>query len=179
MTDANFESIWNRLHLLFGLAIPRGPVRDICQQLTRQIPDEVIPHIRGKLDDLEAKPRNVSGWIRGQWYDWQREHPERMRAENPKIDCKYCWGDGYFYVSRAIPEGPFAGRMYAYIAKCAHCKQELTNNGDPGWTRAGLQMAGYTIKDRERSSSSGGKRFVDELRKDQEIKRVMGIESGE
>jgi len=82
----------------------------------RHIPAEAMPWIVDEIEKLETLPRNLPRSIIAYWYQWKKQHPEKLLFE--KQDCPDCGHKGYFIISKVLDGQAIKTQM---MIECATC----------------------------------------------------------
>ena len=97
---------------------PKHATVDLWFAKVKNIPSEPIDWIISKIEaDNESFPRNLPGAVWGAFREWMQSNPDKVARSRKYHDCPDC-SEGLIWARQEKN-----GRRYAYVFRCAHCKQ--------------------------------------------------------
>jgi hypothetical protein len=136
--------------------IAASEVVDQWYPKVRHIPAEAMPWIVDEIEKLDALPRNIPKTILAYWYQWKKQHPEKIVFV--KENCPDC-NDGYLIISKIWEGQTIPTQVMVECGRCnnldARFNSRLFTNEKPlnkadifrlaRHTRHELEMIGYDI----------------------------------
>lgn len=133
LTEEQFNQIWRRVHLIFGLNAPEDDRKELCSRIVREkIDPRAIPLIKSRIDQLEAKPRNVASFFLAVAAEWKSKNPEMQTR--PGSTCAAC-EDGVIYM---LKPRPLDKKPSLTSGTCGHCQPHDAYT----WTKQSIEACG-------------------------------------
>jgi hypothetical protein len=104
---------------------PDEAVINIWYDKLYYIPDEATGWIVNQIQELDTLPRNLPKFFRQYWRAWKSEHPEKMTGE--KEPCNDCCDEGYFIISKVLPDHTIPTQMMVFCKKCNNVRQKINS----------------------------------------------------